>query len=251
MSDPAPIDAGRIETVLCDADGCLFPSEEPAFDASADVTNEFLASLGSSTRFRGEELRLATTGKNFRATAAALAEQEGLPVQPAELERWVGEERVRVTAHLGRTLQPDREVIDPLLQLGVGRTLVVVSSSALSRVQICLRATGLSAIFAEGHVFSAEDSLPEPSSKPDPAIYELAGERLGILPSQALAVEDSLPGVQAAVAAGFPTVGNLAFVPSAERPLRAAALAEAGVVAVVGSWQEVEQLLGSPQPSPA
>ena len=38
---PAPVEA-----VLCDADGNLFPSEEPAFDASAEVTNAFLASLG-------------------------------------------------------------------------------------------------------------------------------------------------------------------------------------------------------------
>lgn len=32
-------DAGAVTTVLCDADGNLFPSEEPAFDASVEVTN--------------------------------------------------------------------------------------------------------------------------------------------------------------------------------------------------------------------
>jgi hypothetical protein len=30
-------DAGAVTTVLCDADGNLFPSEEPAFDASVEV----------------------------------------------------------------------------------------------------------------------------------------------------------------------------------------------------------------------
>jgi beta-phosphoglucomutase-like phosphatase (HAD superfamily) len=240
-----------IEAVLCDADGCLFPSEEPAFDASAAVTNEFLAAIGSTKRFSGEALRLATTGKNFRATAATLAEVAGLPLDRAELERWVSEERRQVTAHLSRVLAPDREVIDPLVRLGVGQALAVVSSSALPRVEVCLDATGLSAIFPRENIFSAEDSLPRPSSKPDPAIYRLAGESLGISPRQGLAIEDSLPGAQAAIAAGFPTVGNLAFVPPSERVERAGLLSRAGVLALVSSWREIEQLLDSPQPAPA
>ena len=38
-------DAAAFTTVLCDADGNLFPSEEPAFTASVEVTNEFLDAL--------------------------------------------------------------------------------------------------------------------------------------------------------------------------------------------------------------
>jgi hypothetical protein len=34
-----------LTALLCDADGNLFPSEEPAFVASAEVTNRFLAEL--------------------------------------------------------------------------------------------------------------------------------------------------------------------------------------------------------------
>ena len=41
---PEPLVA-RLEVLLCDADGNLFPSEEPAFVASADVTNRLLADL--------------------------------------------------------------------------------------------------------------------------------------------------------------------------------------------------------------
>lgn len=250
MLQASSIDAAELKAVLCDADGCLFPSEEPAFDASAAVTNEFMAALGSATRFSGEELRLATTGKNFRTTAATLAEREGLALDLAELERWVGEERQRVTAHLGGALEPDREVIEPLRRLGGGRTLALVSSSALSRIDACLRATGLDALFPLPSRFSAEDSLPRPTSKPDPAVYELAGERLGIAAHQGLAIEDSLPGAQAAIAAGFATIGNLAFVPVAERPQRAEALVDAGATAIVTSWREIELLLGAPQRQP-
>jgi beta-phosphoglucomutase len=44
--------------------------------------------------------------------------------------------------------------------------------------------------------------------KPDPEIYFLAARRLALAPAQCLAVEDSLPGVQAAVAAGIMCVAS-------------------------------------------
>jgi hypothetical protein len=73
--------------LLCDADGNLFPSEEPAFVASADVTNAFLAQFGVERSFTAEELRLATTGKNFRTTAVDLAIIHGVPVEES-LAAW-------------------------------------------------------------------------------------------------------------------------------------------------------------------
>src|SRR3954453_8320694 len=77
----------RLEALLCDADGNLFPSEEPAFVASADVTNRLLAAHGITQRFTAEELRLATTGKNFRTTAVDLTAAHGVPVE--DLPAWI------------------------------------------------------------------------------------------------------------------------------------------------------------------
>lgn len=42
--------------------------------------------------------------------------------------------------------------------------------------------------------------------KPDPEIYELVARELGVAPEECLAVEDSLPGVRAALAAGMRVV---------------------------------------------
>jgi HAD superfamily hydrolase (TIGR01509 family) len=243
MVPPADLRPAAIEAVLCDADGCLFPSEEPAFDASAHVTNEFLAEIGARARFSAEELRLATTGQNFRTTAALLAAEEGISVKPRELERWVEEERRRVTAHLSQTLRPIDAVVEPLTQLGRDRTLAVVTSSALTRVEACLAASGLDDLFPRHARFSAESSLPVPTSKPDPAIYRLAGESLEIAPQQGLAIEDSVPGAESALGAGFPTLGNVAFVPPEEREARVAALEAAGVGGIIESWGDLEQLL--------
>jgi HAD superfamily hydrolase (TIGR01509 family) len=210
----------RLQVLLCDADGNLFPSEEPAFVASAEVTNSFLAQLGVPRRYAPEELRLATTGMNFRSTAQALAAEYGVG-EVSDLEDWVQEEKRVVTSHLSSTLVPDGQVLAPLGALEEHLLLAAVSSSALARLAGCFT----------------------PTSKPDPAIYRHSCAQLGIAPDAGLAVEDSVPGARSAIAAGCPTVGNLVFVPPAERAQRADALREAGVAAVVSSWAELADLL--------
>ena len=229
--------------LLCDADGCLFPSEEPAFVASTEVTNRLLAELGIDRRFEAAELQAYAVGKNFRATALELAAAHGVRIAEDVLERWVEEEKAAVIEHLGRVLRPDPSVREPLARLRERHALAVVSSSALARLAACFTATGLDELLPPAVRFSAEDSLPVPTSKPDPAVYLHAGEQLGVRGAEALAIEDSVTGARSAVAAGFPTVGNLAFVPEAERARRAAALEEAGVTGLVASWSELEQLL--------
>ena len=250
--------------LLCDADGNLFPSEEPAFVASADVTNAFLAEFGVERSFTAEELRLATTGKNFRTTAVDLAVAHGVPVEEslaarhpdaltaaagpgvltaAALERWVQEEKRQVTRHLGSVLRPDPDVVDPLTRLAQRYLMTVVSSSATARLAACFHAAGLDPVFPEALRFSAEDSLPVPTSKPDPAVYLHACRQAGIDPRSGLAVEDSVVGARSAVAAGVPTVGNLQFVQPGERADRERGLREAGVLTVVASWSELEDVL--------
>jgi len=233
----------EIEVLLCDADGNLFPSEEPAFVASAEVTNRLMASLGVERRFTATELRLGTTGKNFRTTAVDLARAHGVTIEPSQLEWWVAEEKRRVTAYLREALEPDDEVISPLRTLSARYRLTAVSSSAATRLDACFRATAMDGLFPVERRFSAEDSLPVPTSKPDPAIYAHAGTALGISGHQGLAIEDAVPGVQSAVAAGFPVVGNVRFVPPPERETRAEALLAAGAVAIVDGWWELEHLL--------
>jgi HAD superfamily hydrolase (TIGR01509 family) len=231
----------RLEALLCDADGNLFPSEEPAFVASADVTNRLLTAHGIDERYTAEQLRLATTGKNFRTTATDLTAAHGVAV--ADLAGWVAEEKTAVTAHLSAVLRPDDDVTTALTTLGEHLTLAAVSSSALTRLAGCFTATDLDELIPPDRRYSAEDSLPTPTSKPDPAVYLHACSELGISPEQGLAVEDSVPGALSAVRAGCPTVGNLRFVPIAERAERAAQLRDAGVLAVVTSWAELTDLL--------
>ena len=239
-SDAAPL-LEQVEVLLCDADGNLFPSEEPAFDASVEVTNAFLAEIGSDRRFTALELRLTSTGMNFRTTALRLAAEAG--VTGVDVEPWVAEEKRAVTAHLGQTLRPHAPTSAALTELAAVLPLAAVSSSALARLAACFTATGLDDLIPADRRFSAEDSLPTPTSKPDPAVYLHACAQLGIAPEAGLAVEDAVAGVRSAVAAGCPTIGNLLFVLPDERPDRAAALLAAGALTVVDSWQELAEML--------
>ncbi len=261
--DPAPI-----TTLLLDADDNLFGSERPAFHASTEVTNRFLARFGVSAPLSSEELRKRAVGKNFRTTALDLAVQCEVPLEatlaqgrPAatvasdadlasrnalsvdELEEWVREERERVTAYLADVLTPDPQVLEPLRELANHYAFAAVSSSATKRLRACFAATGLDALISEDATFSAEDSLPVPTSKPDPAVYLHAGRMLGVQAEQGLAVEDSVAGVTSAVAAGYSTVGNLMFVLPDERECRRAELIDAGAVAITDSWRALADAL--------
>jgi HAD superfamily hydrolase (TIGR01509 family) len=237
--------SGRLEVLLCDADGNLFPSEEPAFVASAEVTNQLLADLGIARRFGPRELRQMAAGRNFRTTALELAAHHGSPIDAAELETYVEQERRTVTTQLGRSLRPDPDVLEPLTRLARRFRLAAVSSSASARLDACFRATGLAELFHADVRFSAEDSLAVPAGKPDPAIYVLAGKALRVSGAQAVAIEDATAGVESAIGAGFAAIGNLVFVPAAEREQRAADLRAAGASAVVESWWELGELLGA------
>ncbi len=261
--DPAPI-----TTLLCDADDNLFPSEKPAFAASVEVINRFLARFGVTAPVTAEELRKQAVGKNFRSTAVDLAVQSGVPIDQTlaagrpsaviasdgdaasgralsadELEQWVRQEREQVTAHLAATLRPDPQVLAPLQALASRYALAAVSSSASTRLNACFTATDLDPLIPAALRFSAEDSLPVPTSKPNPAVYLHAGQVMDIGAHQGLAVEDSVPGVASAVAAGYLTVGNLMFVPADERRCRSVELIDAGAVAITDSWRALADIL--------
>ena len=79
----------------------------------------------------------------------------------------------------------------------------VASSSDPVRLRRSLGLTGLLPLF-EGRVFS---SAQVARGKPFPDLFLFAAERMGIAPDNCLVIEDSVPGVQAARAAGMRVVG--------------------------------------------
>src|SRR4051794_1122709 len=243
MHHSPSLDLTGVTTLLCDADGTLFPSEEPAYAASAVVTRAFAERYALTGDFSAEGLRRAGTGRNFRSLTTDLLADAGIAAAPEELAEWIERERVAVTGHLADTLRPDHDLIavaDDLLGQYRG---AVVSSSATPRLLACLAATGLADVFPPTVVFSAEDSLPTPVSKPDPTIYRHAMESLGVRADESVALEDSTTGVRSAVAAGIATIGVVCYVPPDERAERVSGLLAAGAALVVSTWDELRDVL--------
>jgi len=85
--------------------------------------------------------------------------------------------------------------------------LAIVSGAARAEVDTVLRATGLDVFEV---IVTAEDVT---RGKPDPEGYLLALLRLRLQAADAVAIEDSPPGIEAANAAGVRCVAVLGTVP--------------------------------------
>jgi HAD superfamily hydrolase (TIGR01509 family) len=109
----------------------------------------------------------------------------------------------------------------------------VASGSRLTRLKQTLRLTGLESYFAD-HVFSAEQIG---RGKPHPDLFLFAAEEMDRRPEDCIVVEDSVPGVLGAVAAGMTVLGFTGAghcLPSAARRLE-----EAGCSAVLNRMKDL------------
>ncbi len=78
-------------------------------------------------------------------------------------------------------------------------SLCVASSGPMAKIQQALRVTHLDAFFGD-NVFSSYEIN---SWKPAPDIFEYAAAKMGVSSSRCLVIEDSLPGIEAALAANM------------------------------------------------
>mgnify|MGYP001216249837 CR=1 FL=1 len=91
----------------------------------------------------------------------------------------------------------------------------VASSSPLDRMRVSLDIAGLLQFFGS-RLFSASDVA---RGKPAPDLFQFAAARMQVNPADCIVVEDSVPGVAAAVAAGMTSIG---FVGGSQTPGRLA-----------------------------
>jgi HAD superfamily hydrolase (TIGR01509 family) len=140
------------------------------------------------------------------------------------------------------TVEAVAGVRELLAWLGERRIPRVLATSATpENVEQVLGPLGLRGAF-EGVVTSVDVSR----GKPDPEVYLLAAARAGVAPGDCLVIEDALPGVEAACAAGATCLGLTTSL--AEGPLR-----EAGARWVVPDLRvaTVQGLLGVGAPEAA
>jgi len=111
------------------------------------------------------------------------------------------------------------------------------STSALDRIEHCLKATGLTPRFG-GNIFSV---AMVKRNKPAPDIFLHAAAQMGVAPARVLVIEDSPHGVQAGLAAGMTVVGIAAASHLGSEHMQR--LHDAGAHVVVDSYRSLQKIL--------
>lgn len=174
------------ELVIFDCDGVLVDSEP----ISAAVLIEELAALGLA--ITPDYVRDHCLGRSFPTVARAIRDRFALPL-PEDFEQRY---RRALLARFETELRPTPGITALLARLIPPRC--VATSSSPPRVARTLEITGLAPLFAE--VFTASQVA---RGKPAPDLFLFAAERMGAAPGRTLVIEDSRPGVEAALAAGM------------------------------------------------
>lgn len=234
----------KITQLLFDCDNTLVLSEELAFEACADVANEILAKRDISHRYTGEQLIQDFVGQNFRGMMVSLQAKFNFSMEKDEFDYYVKEEENQVIAKLEAKAQPCVGVMEELEKLKISGKygLAVVSSSALRRVRASLKKVGQEQYFPKDHIFSAATSLPEPTSKPDPAIYLFAIKTIGKEAKECIAIEDSKSGSLSAIRAGIPVIGYVGSYHGDEKQREMAELfTSLGAIVIMKDWSEFDE----------
>jgi len=182
------------ELVIFDLDGVLVDSEP----ISTRVLMGVLAEVGLPMDEVETEQRFL--GRSRAETLAFIEQQLGRTVPADFVANW----QAQVFAALRQELKPVPGIAAALDQLTV--PFCVASGSDPARIQLSLELAGLLPRFRD-RIFSATQVA---RGKPAPDLFLFAARSLGAAPAQCLVVEDSLPGVQAAVAADMQVLGYAA-----------------------------------------
>ena len=196
-------------------------------------------------RFTGDTLIKEFVGQNFRGMLTSLQKMYNIEISPEEMESYVTREEDAVIAKLRQSLRPCPGVDDQLDKLAASSKykLSVVSSSALRRVKASIEKVGQDKYFQGDVVFSAATSLPKPTSKPDPAIYLHALEKLGKTASESVAIEDSKSGTLSGTRAGIKVIGYVGPYADDKKKEMEQVLRDAGAVVIMQEWSEFPEML--------
>ena len=182
------------QAIIFDMDGVLVDSE-PIF---LNAINRLLRQEGQRI-ISEEENEKTLIGTTVAETWHLLKQSRDLP---ESIDAYVLKYDGIVREVFGEPLTPQPGVLQ-LLETCARRNLptAVASSSLRDWVDIKLNSLGLQDSF---DVVLGGDDVTR--GKPEPDIYRLAAERLGLPPKRCVAIEDSPVGIAAAVASGAYTV---------------------------------------------
>ncbi|MDR1990289.1 MAG: HAD family phosphatase [Acidobacteriaceae bacterium] len=200
-----------IRAVIFDFDGVLANSEPLHFRAFRDV----LATRGITLSERAYYERYL--GFDDVGAFQAISHDAGAPFDGKTITALVAEKAGHLEAleREGSVLFPGAR--DAVMRMAAFGPIAIASGALRGEIERVLVREQLAAMFPV--IVAAEDT---PSSKPDPAPYRLAVERLGhhagitLAPEECVAVEDSRWGLVSARDAGLHTIGITHSYPAEE-----------------------------------
>lgn len=177
-----------IAAVVFDMDGVLVDSEPLSRRAWEQLAAEYHYTLDDETYRQMVGRRTEQSVQMFLAACP-------VPLPPEEVVARKTAYLDAIRAEVGVPEMPGvDEVLTAVHQLGL--PWAVATSSRRHHAEENMAQLG----FSPAAVAAGDEVV---HGKPSPDIYLLAAERLGVSPEACLAVEDSLPGCRAAVAAGM------------------------------------------------
>jgi len=177
-----------IKAVLFDNDGVLIDSESVFYDYTRDALAAAGVNLSPSYWARHY------LGNGLRSVEVA----ESLGLSRSAATGIIEARNRRFMARLQEGFIPFPGVTETLSLIRGWVRMALVTGSPLDKLLLAHRETDLLPLF--DCVITSDDYI---HSKPHPAPYRAAMDRLGIVPGECLAVEDSPRGLNAAHAAGI------------------------------------------------
>ena len=176
-----------IRLVLFDCDGTLVESEA----LMHDVRQRNFSALGIECTAR--DLAVRYNGVRYPQLIADLSARSGIEIGPDVFDAIESEFNTRCITEL-RPVPAAAEVLSAMPV-----QFCMVSNSPRQRLIHMLRTAGLLPFFGPRIVSALDVGVP----KPQPDVFLLAAELMGVPPAQCLVVEDSLFGLKAGRAAGM------------------------------------------------
>jgi len=183
---------GLPAAVLWDMDGTLVNTEPYWISAETELIESFGGSWSHD-----EAMQLVGSGLWH---SAAVLQAKGVALSADEIVDALTDRVLEQLVEFGVPWRPGaKELLIELRELGIPTALVTMSVSRMAHhVADQLGFVGFDAVVSGDDVTNA---------KPDPEPYLLGAQLLGVDPTHCVAIEDSLPGMASALAAGSVVIG--------------------------------------------
>lgn len=229
----------KYDLIVYDNDGTLVDTEYPVNKAFLDTVHRY--NTLEYGYFDVDWIIRECIGTTVQGIFDRMAQDVQKPLPQDTVDRIILEYQDVVPIALQEYLKPDNEQISILQDLSTRFRQCVASNGRTRNVVNSIAAAGLSHIFPENHIFTAENKEVK-RPKPYPDLILFAARQMGITDmSRVIHLEDAKRGARAGLDAGACVVGYTGL--SQDKEATRKELHEEGVVTIVDSWQEFQEFV--------